>query len=87
MLATIVGRVLAADGHTPMAGAHLQIMGTPFNTFSDGNGEYRLAFDPHLLVKCRKQYIVVDAPGFVEQTLTLQIGTGVRNDNVVMRAH
>jgi hypothetical protein len=87
VLATIVGRVLAADGHSPMVGAHLQIMGTPFNGFSDKNGEYRLAFDPHLLVRCRKQYIVVEAPGSTTQTLILQIGSGAHVDDVVLGAH
>ncbi len=87
VLAAVIGRVLAPDGHTPMGSAHLQIMGTPFNTFSDGNGEYRLAFDPHVLAKCRKQYVVVDAPGYVQQTLTLMIGPKVRSDDVIMRHH
>ncbi|MGH7593137.1 MAG: hypothetical protein ACRELE_04720, partial [Gemmatimonadales bacterium] len=56
VLATVIGRVLDTDGRTPLSGAHLQIMGTSFNTFSDSRGEYRLEFDPKLLAKCRKQY-------------------------------
>jgi hypothetical protein len=87
VLAAVLGRVLAPDGHTPMGSAHLQIMGTPYNTFSDGNGEYRLAFDPHVLAKCRRQYVVVDAPGYQTQTLTLMIGPKVRSDDVVMHHH
>lgn len=87
VLATVLGRVLAPDGHSPMSGAHLQIMGTPFGTFSDNNGEYRLPFDPHMLAKCRKQYVQVVAPGYRTEMLTLMIGPRVRSDDVVLRRH
>jgi hypothetical protein len=87
VLAAVIGRVLAPDGHTPMGSAHLQIQGTQYNTFSDNSGEYHLAFDPHMLAKCRKQYVVVDAPGYATQVLTLMIGPRVRSDDVVMHHH
>jgi hypothetical protein len=87
VLATVIGRVLAADGRTPMGGVRLQIQGTQSGTWSDPTGEYRLAFDPHLLAKCRKLYVVVDSPGYATQILTLMIGPRVRADDVVMRKH
>lgn len=87
VLATVIGRVLDTDGRTPLAGAHLQIVGTQFGTFSDNNGEYRLPFDPHMLEKCRKQYVDVVAPGYRGAQLTLMIGPRVRSDDVVLRKH
>ena len=87
VLATVIGRVLDTDGKTPLSGAHLQIMGTTFGTFSDNRGEYRLEFDPKLLAKCRKQYVVVVAPGYRGETLTLFIGPKVRSDDVILRHH
>ncbi len=87
VLATVIGRVLDTDGRTPLSGAHLQIMGTQFGTFSSSAGEYRLEFDPRLLAKCRKQYIDVVAPGYQRQLLTLMIGTRVRSDDVVLHHH
>ena len=87
VLATVIGRVLDTDGRTPLSGAHLQIMGTAFGTFSDSRGEYRLEFDPKLLAKCRKQYVIVVAPGYRGETLTLMIGPKVRSDDVILRHH
>ncbi|MGH7523443.1 MAG: hypothetical protein ACREK8_03975 [Gemmatimonadales bacterium] len=87
VLAAVIGRVLDTDGKTPLSGAHLQIMGTTFGTFSDMRGEYRLEFDPKLLAKCRKQYVVVVAPGYRGETLTLFIGPKVRSDDVVLHHH
>ncbi|HEY3934675.1 MAG TPA: hypothetical protein VGL65_08655 [Gemmatimonadales bacterium] len=85
VLATVIGRVLDTDGRTALSGAHLQITGTAFGTFSDSRGEYRLEFDPKLLAKCRKQYVQVVAPGYRQQLLTLMIGPRVRSDDVVLR--
>ncbi|MEP6590555.1 MAG: hypothetical protein ABJC19_05180 [Gemmatimonadota bacterium] len=87
VLATVIGRVLDTDGRTPMVGAHLQIMGTQFATFSGPNGEYRLEFDPKLLEQCRVQYVRVVADGYSGQLLTLAIGERVRSDDVVLRKH
>lgn len=87
VLATVIGRVLDTDGRTPLSGAHLQIMGTQFATFSDPNGEYRLEFDPKLLEKCRVQYVRVVADGYGGQLLTLAIGERVRSDDVVLKKH
>lgn len=85
VLATVIGRVVDTDGRTPLAGAHLQIVGTTFTTFSDNNGEYRLEFDPKLLEACRVQYVRVLAPGYSSQLLTLSIGQRIRSDDVILR--
>jgi outer membrane biosynthesis protein TonB len=87
VLATVIGRVFQADGRTPLAGAHLQIVGTAFATFSDATGEYRLEFDPKLLEQCRVQYVRVAADGFSGQMLTLAIGQRIRSDDVILRRH
>ena len=87
VLATVIGRVLGPDGRSPLGGAHLQIIGTPFSTFSDPNGEYRLEFDPKLLEQCRVQYVRVAADGYQGAMLTLSIGERVRSDDVVLRRH
>ena len=77
----------STDGRSPLAGAHLQIMGTQFDTFTDGNGEYRLQFDPRMLAKCRIQWVKVVAPGYQGEQLKLSIGPKVRSDDVRMRKH
>lgn len=87
VLATVIGRVIDTDGRTPLAGAHLQIVGTPFTTFSDNTGEYRLEFDPKLLEACRVQYVRVVAQGYSSQLLTLSIGQRIRSDDVILRKH
>lgn len=87
VLATVIGRVFDTDGRTPLAGAHLQIVGTAFSTFSDATGEYRLEFDPKLLEQCRVQYVRVAADGYGGQMLTLAIGQRIRSDDVVLRKH
>ncbi len=87
VLATVIGRVLDTDGRSALVGAHLQIIGTPFSTFSDANGEYRLEFDPKLLEQCRVQYVRVVADGYRGELLTLAIGQRIRSDDVVLRKH
>lgn len=87
VLASVIGRILDTDGRSPMPGAHLQIMGTQFGTFTGNNGEYRLDFDPHLLEKCRVQYVTVVAPGYRLESLKLSIGPRVRSDDVILRKH
>ncbi|HET9133538.1 MAG TPA: carboxypeptidase-like regulatory domain-containing protein [Gemmatimonadales bacterium] len=84
VLASVLGRVIDERG-APLAGAHLQIVGHTFVTFSDGRGDYRLEFDPRLLERCRVQYVRVTAAGHKGQLLTLAIGRNIRSDDVVMR--
>lgn len=85
VLATVIGRVLQDDQRTPLAGAHLQIVGTTFGTFSNSSGDYRLEFDPKLLERCRVQYVRVVREGFSGQLLTLAIGQRIASDDVVLR--
>ena len=85
VLAAVIGRVFQADGRTPLAGAHLQIINTPFIAFSSPNGDYRLEFDPRLLEKCKVQYVRVAADGFAGRMLTLSIGRSVRSDDVLLK--
>ncbi len=84
VLAAVIGRVLDTDGRTPLSGAHLQIEGTQFGTFTDVSGNYRLSFDPKLLAQCRKQYVDVVAPGYRGEQLTLMIGPRVVSPDVVL---
>lgn len=84
VLASVMGIVRDPTGR-PLPGAHLQIVGAPFATFSDGNGSYRLEFDPSLLEKCRVQIVRVEADGFRHADLTLAIGRQVRSDDVILR--
>lgn len=85
VLATVLGRVYDSDHRTPLAGAYLQIVGTAYSTWTDGNGDYRLEFDPRLLERCRIQYVRVIADGHQNEMLMLAIGPKVRSDDVVMR--
>lgn len=78
------GRVLRTNGE-PLSGAHLQVMGTSFVTFTDNQGEYTLRFDAALLDRCRTQYVRVSAPGFESRLLVLVIGRNVRSDDVALR--
>ena len=84
VLASVMGIVRDNNGR-PLPGAHLQIVGAPFATFSDGQGNYRLEFDPALLAKCRVQVVRVSASGYRDSNLTLAIGRQVRSDDVFMR--
>ena len=81
---SVIGRVLDPTGR-PLAGAHLQIVGAGYATFSDNNGNYRLEFDPRLLEKCRVHVVRVTLTGFKGQTLTLGIGRRVQSDDVRLR--
>lgn len=79
-LATVSGRVYRQGTRIPLGGAHLQLIGTPYVTFSNDDGEYDLRFDPSLVDACRTQYVRVTAPGFRAQTLVLYLGPSASND-------
>jgi hypothetical protein len=88
VLPALVGRVLDFDGHSPLVGAHLQITGTRFGTFSDRSGEYRLVFDPRTIDWCRKQHVQVIAPGHSDAMFALVVvGPGVRIADIILRKH
>ena len=79
-LVAVSGRVYRQGTRTPLAGAHLQMIGTPYVAFSDATGAYELRFDPALVDRCRTQYVRVTAPGFRAQTLVLYLGPAASND-------
>ncbi len=84
VLASVSGIVRDGSGR-PLPGAHLQIVGHAFATFSDGQGFYRLEFDPSLLERCRVQYVRVSAAGYRSQDLHLAVGRNAKSDDVLMR--
>lgn len=84
VLASVTGIVRDQSGR-PLPGAHLVIVGKPYSTFSDGQGRYRLEFDPSLLERCRVQYVRVTADGYRYADLTLAVGRSVRSDDVFLR--
>ena len=79
-LATVSGTVYRQGTRIPLPGAHLQMIGTPYVTFSNDAGGYDLRFDPSLVDRCRTQYVRVTAPGFRAQTLVLYLGPSASND-------
>jgi hypothetical protein len=83
-LGTVVGRIFRQDNGRPLAGAHLQMMGTPYVTFTDGKGEYRFRFDLALVDNCRTQYVRVSAEGYESRLLVLVVGPH-RSEDVRLR--
>jgi hypothetical protein len=81
----VVGRIFRQDNGRPLSGAHLQMLGTPFVTFTDGTGEYHFRFDLSLVDNCRTQYVRVTAPGYESRLLVLMVGANVRSDDVVLK--
>lgn len=79
----VSGQVFREGTHQPLAGAFLQILGTPYSTFADDEGWYTLSFDQSLVDACRTQYVQVSKDGFRPRRLVL--GLGVRaNNNIPM---
>lgn len=83
-LGTVVGRIFRQETGQPLAGAHLQMIGTPYVTFTDGRGEYRFRFDLALVDNCRTQYVKVSAPGYESRLLVLVVGPN-RSEDVRLR--
>jgi hypothetical protein len=81
---TVVGRIFRQDNGRPLAGAHLQMIGTPFVTFTDESGEYRFRFDLALMDNCRTQYVRVSAAGYESRLLVLMLGPN-RSEDVRLR--
>jgi hypothetical protein len=79
---TVVGRIMRGDSGRPLAGAHLQMLGTPFVAFTGPDGEYRFRFDMSLVDNCRTQYVRVTAKGYESRLLVLMVGENVRSDDV-----
>jgi len=83
-LGTVVGKIFRQDNGRPLAGAHLQMVGTPHVAFTDGNGEYRFRFDLSLADNCRTQYVKVTAAGYESRLLVLVLGPS-RSEDVRLR--
>jgi hypothetical protein len=81
----VVGKIYRQDNGRPLVGAHLQMLGTPYVTFTDGDGEYRFRFDMSLVDNCRTQYVRVTAPGYESRLLVLVVGPNVRSDDVALK--
>ena len=79
---TVIGRIFREDGGRPLAGAHLQMLGTPYVAFTDSEGEYRFRFDMSLMDNCRTQYVRVTAKGYESRLLVLVVGQNVRSEDV-----
>ena len=79
---TVEGRIFRQDGGRPLAGAHLQMLGTPYVAFTDSDGEYRFRFDLSLIDNCRTQYVRVTAKGYESRLLVLLVGANVRSEDV-----
>lgn len=84
VLFSLVGVVRDHRGQ-PLPNAHLQMVGQLYATFSDGQGNYRLEFDPNLLDGCQVQVVRVSAEGFKTADLQLAIGRRVQSDDVILR--
>ena len=76
------GRILRGDNGRPLAGAHLQMLGTPYTAFTDETGDYKFRFDLSLVDQCRTQYVRVTAKGYESRLLVLLIGANVRSEDV-----
>ena len=81
VLDSIKGIVYDRSGMA-LPGAHLQVVGTSYHTFSDGSGRYGLIFDVSLVANCRVQVVRVSAGGYRGRDLYLAMGLG--NNNVYM---
>jgi hypothetical protein len=81
---TVEGKIYRQDNGRPLAGAHLQMLGTPYVAFTDGTGEYRFRFDLSLVGNCRTQYVKVTAAGYESRLLVLVIGPN-RSEDVHLR--
>jgi hypothetical protein len=81
---TVVGRIFRQDNGRPLAGAHLQMVGTPYVAFTDGSGQYRFRFDAALMGNCRTQYVRVTAAGYESRLLVLVLGPQ-RSEDVHLR--
>jgi hypothetical protein len=84
-LGTVIGRIYRQNDGLPLAGAHLQMIGTPFVTFTDSRGEYRFRFDLSLVDNCRTQYVRVTAAGYESRLLVLTVGPDARSEDVRLR--
>ena len=79
-MTVIAARVIDPVAGRPIPGAFLQILGTPYSTYSDGAGNYALRFNIALVANCRTQAVRVTAAGYSLQDLVLSTGVAWNND-------
>ena len=82
---TVVGKIYRQDNGKPLAGAALQMLGTPYVAFTDGAGEYRFRFDMSLVDNCRTQYVRVTAAGYESRLLVLVVGPNAVSEDVTLK--
>ena len=82
---TVVGKIYRQDNGKPLSGAALQMLGTPYVTFTDGGGEYRFRFDMSLVDNCRTQYVRVTAAGYESRLLVLVVGPNAVSQDVLLK--
>ena len=80
-----VGRIFRGDNGRPLSGAHLVMLGTPYTSFTDEQGEYQFRFDLSLVDNCRTQYVRVTALGYESRLLVLVVGPRTRSEDVMLR--
>lgn len=73
----VQGRVIDYETGRALGGAHLQMVGQPYNTFADDGGNFVLRFDLRLMENCRVQVVRISAVGHRDQTLPIVLGGGV----------
>jgi hypothetical protein len=84
-LGTVVGKIYRHDNGKPLAGAALQMLGTPYVAFTDGSGVYRFRFDMSLVDNCRTQYVRVTAAGYESRLLVLIVGPDAVSEDVDLK--
>jgi hypothetical protein len=82
---TVMGKIFRQDDGRPLGGAHLQMLGTPYVTFTDADGSYRFRFDLSLVDNCRTQYVRVTAAGYESRLLVLVVGPNARSEDVLLK--
>lgn len=82
---TVVGKIYRQDNGRPLSGAHLQMLGTPYVTFTDDQGVYHFRFDLSLVDNCRTQYVRVTAAGYESRLLVLVVGPDAVSEDVTLR--
>ncbi len=84
-MTVIAARVYDPGSGRPVPGAFLQILGTPYSTYSDGAGNYSLRFNIKLVADCKTQQVRVSAGGYSFRDLILSTGEAWNNDIPLQR--
>ncbi len=82
---TVMGKIYRQDNGRPLGGAHLQMLGTPYVTFTNDTGEYQFRFDLSLVDNCRTQYVRVTAAGYESRLLVLVVSPNAVSEDVTLK--